>query len=135
MVWNYLFQWSFWSKTPFKEIMNKTNPRELSQVPPVQMFSVICSEKFFLFFKTVWDLEPFIERPALLWVFSCPVLWFAGQFHDNFIPWDFPSWILLLDYLGSGGWVGVRGVGTDTEIFTMQEIWVICSKLKYLWKL
>ena len=37
-----------------------------------------------------------------------------------------------LTFLKLGGGGGGRGVGTDTEIFTMQEIWVICSKLKYL---
>lgn len=37
----------------------------------------------------------------------------------------------FLTILEGGGGVGV---GTDKEIFTMQEIWVICSKLKYLWK-
>ena len=37
-------------------------------------------------------------------------------------------YFLTILEVGGGG----RGVGTDKEIFTMQEIWVICSKLKYL---
>lgn len=37
-------------------------------------------------------------------------------------------YVLTILEVGGGG----QGVGTDKEIFTMQEIWVICSKLKYL---
>lgn len=41
---------------PFQRNHEYNNSWELSQVPPVQMFSVICSEKCSLFSKAIWDL-------------------------------------------------------------------------------
>lgn len=83
--------------------MKKTNYRELSQVPPVQIFSVICSEKCFLFSRAIWDSQALHRKGLYLSGFSVP------QYFDSlagFIPTFFLESFLVEYYPLTvlGGW-------------------------------